>query len=456
MIREHELRLVWQFQQLESTRLRTTDGRRVAVCCPGTPNMDGGPDFRNARIRIGETTFVGDVEVHIRSAEWVAHHHHLDSHYNRVVLHVVLVDDGTTTRTASRRAIPVVALRECVDTTLPAPPPLPSLQQLPTQGIEDLIKELAAVRIEKKILRLHERLREIIDEQRMVLGEPRSAYGMSSNEIPLPAREYSRQELISLEAWEQLEYEGIMEAMGYSKNRVPCARLARAIRLWMLRRFGLEDTSSTMALLFGAAGLLPPPRRLPDREIRSYVRGLSRRWAELRPAVRSMLLHEADWLFFRLRPANFPTARLASMCFLLPGLFASHGVHTLLMSSAGSPGFESSWMRSVRALFSFSPDEFWACHYSFARVRGRRGIRLGRDRILDIAANILIPAAILYSRLAQETTSLRWGVELLESLPPGPTNATLRLLTTRSGLGFVPNNALMYQGAMELGERLKT
>ena len=71
----------------------TVDGRQITVIDPGKLNSDAGPDFFNAKIRIGDSTWAGDVEIHVRASDWMRHGHHLDHAYDSVILHVVAKDD---------------------------------------------------------------------------------------------------------------------------------------------------------------------------------------------------------------------------------------------------------------------------------------------------------------------------------------------------------------------------
>src|SRR5258707_1379198 len=86
---ERFLRQLWKNQQFQPLSLTTADGRTIEVLSPGKPNRNGGPDFRDASIRIGGTLFRGDVELHQHAEEWTTHLHQEDPKYNSVILHVV-------------------------------------------------------------------------------------------------------------------------------------------------------------------------------------------------------------------------------------------------------------------------------------------------------------------------------------------------------------------------------
>ena len=90
------LQYVWQYQLLEGG-LRTTDGQPILVERAGMLNRDAGPDFSEAHVRIGETLWVGNVEVHVKSSDWNHHHHSNDHAYDNVVLHVVYENDTAIT-----------------------------------------------------------------------------------------------------------------------------------------------------------------------------------------------------------------------------------------------------------------------------------------------------------------------------------------------------------------------
>ena len=107
---EEILHYVWKHKLLPLNELTTTDGREVEVLDPGLHNRDAGPDFFNAKVRIGDTLWVGNVEIHLRSSEWYAHDHDRDSKYNNVVLHVVAEAD-TDVLTNDHRYLPQLILK---------------------------------------------------------------------------------------------------------------------------------------------------------------------------------------------------------------------------------------------------------------------------------------------------------------------------------------------------------
>jgi hypothetical protein len=433
---EQWLRHLWEHRLYNPNLLRTADEKPVTVFSPGLPNYDSGPDFQDAVIRIGHVLFRGDVELHVHANDWTSHGHHLDLCYNSVILHVALHAGSIPALTASKRELPLLLL------TSPAPPPCsgdssfsasrsePSPLHCPPQVKVDrqaLLRRLSLLglqRLEMKISRMEERLRDLV-------ADHDGSEGHTSRPI-----------------WEQLLYEAVLEALGYAKNREPFRQLARTLTLTQLRRIGLYDHERIMAALFGTAGLLPSPRCIPEAESRRYLWRLRQRWKELRPQLNVDCIHETAWKFFRLRPANLPTARLASLVFLLPQLFAPtnlHKIFSLLREPDKSP---ASRLFGMRTAFAVHPDDFWTRHLYFGIPRHQRGIALGRHRIDDILVNAFFPCFLLYARTFHQTDIERNALLMYRTFPPLQRNRSThhveRFLTH-----FPLATAQLHQGALE-------
>ena len=258
-IPERFIRHIWQHQLFTGMNLRTPDGRPVVILSPGKANYDGGPDFKGARVRINQITYCGDVELHRDAASWQTHSHHTDPHYNKVILHVVMTADPLQppASTVSRRTIPLLVLHPFLDPALqsawdrmlvgpeqPSTIKLPCAAQsavIPPAHMEQWLRHLAAERLELKIRRFQERLEQLADERTLTVREPYPRYYGDPSQIPPPQREYRQHDFASKDLWEQLLYEGIMECLGYAKNRKPFTALARSMTLARLKQHRLTD-----------------------------------------------------------------------------------------------------------------------------------------------------------------------------------------------------------------------
>ena len=107
---EELLHYVWKHKLFTLKPLQTTDGQPIEIIDPGLANMHAGPDFFNAKIKINDVTWVGNIEIQERDPVFLRHNHHLDPTYDSVILHVASdIDDNYSLNSTSLR-IKVVTL----------------------------------------------------------------------------------------------------------------------------------------------------------------------------------------------------------------------------------------------------------------------------------------------------------------------------------------------------------
>lgn len=473
-IHERFLRHIWSRQYLNSSSLCTTDRTPVRVISAGELNDEEGPDFLDARIRIGPTTFRGDVEIHRNVADWLHHQHHHDPRYNRVILHVVLESgqDMPPTVSVSGRIIPTLVLEpflpesvhsvwkktvldeqarrqfkiKCFEVNRSVEPHL----------LQSWLTKLARERLELKVRRFDERLRQLAVEHQMCLREPwRSWLGPFRegypHEIPPPLDALSDRDLMSRELWDQVLYEGIMEGLGYSKNREPFLRLARSLTLARIRSVTPSaDPLTVQALLFGVSGLLPKTSSLEERQSRDYVRSLRRIWRGARDAVRVERIHVADWRFFPTRPANFPTVRLSAACALVERLVVGD-LFRAVIQAMKRPGPPADNYDALQQALCVEAPGFWTFHYSFDRRSARPVTALGSSRVSEIMMNTILPIGLLYARTFSDQ-SVREGVLALHDwLPQSARNAiTVAIEQQLLGKKVKLDTMRLQQGAIQL------
>ena len=418
-IPEAVLRSVWEAQRFLQPLL-TADGRPVEIMDRGTLNADEGPDIHDALIRIGGTTYRGDVELHVDARSWTTHGHEQDAHYNGVILHVALRSPGHVTRTASGRIVPLLIL-EYTPAMLAYESPrhlLPLLRcndrnpLVPVPVIRRWLRIVGRERLLRKTTHMEARLRELALEQRNALHEPSPIDSGESGYYPSPEPAFLRKDFASISLWEQLLYEGTMECLGFSKNRSPMLRLAQTLRLDFIRQFPIGELGLMEAMLFGASGLLPVRDAFRDEETAQYVSALRSHWEEVRRRWPRSCLHPAEWIFFRLRPVNFPTARLAVMAALLPGPFGGRGVRQFLDLARTLHPSGKELVRGMAALFEVRPSEYWQTRCLFGPACGDGGALLGRDRINDILINAVVPVFLLFGAIFGDARVRLAGLKL--------------------------------------------
>jgi hypothetical protein len=97
-MKEDFLHFLWKYLLFDRQHMVITSGEKIEVVNPGQHNTDAGPDFFNAKIRIGGTLWAGNVEIHLRASDWKRHAHQHNEAYNNIILHVVLENDDVIVR----------------------------------------------------------------------------------------------------------------------------------------------------------------------------------------------------------------------------------------------------------------------------------------------------------------------------------------------------------------------
>ena len=407
-MKEDFLHYVWQHQYFDKTDLRTTAGEEIQVLRPGQRNADAGPDFLNARLRLGEVEWNGAVEIHLRASDWQRHHHQIDKKYDQVVLHVVHTADADVRRT-NGSLIPALALapRLAADLlaryeALVAAPPAAPLPCAPLLGqVPQLTRTMMT---ERALLERVERKADAVAELHQHLADD----------------------------WEATAYHALMAAFGFQKNSEPLARLAKAVPLAVLRRHR-HDPRQLEALLFGQAGFLVENDETAADE---YIRDRRQEHEFLRHkyGLGPAALAAHEWNYLRLRPANFPAVRLGQLVGLLhrrPALFEA------LLTA-----------RSVAALSEFfagapAPD-YWRAHYRPGRAGKVPG--LGKSSVELLIINVVVPLRVAYARHTGQPALVESSISLLTELPAEHNQYTDRY----QELGFEHRTAADSQGLLAL------
>ncbi|WP_338874955.1 DUF2851 family protein [Spirosoma sp. SC4-14] len=404
------LYFLWQYQYFSTKKLLTTDGEPVQVLHPGFRNLDSGPDFFNARLLINEVEWGGTVEMHVRTSDWLAHRHQDDRAYDNVILHIVWQDDFVTTGIRVDRPdgtrLPTLELEPITDPMLIDRYTLlaDSADAIPCAGLFRNVHPL--------------RLTAMLDKAMLQRLERKSA-GVRT------VVEQANGD------WEEAAYRLLAVNMGFKLNAEPMAQLSRAVPLKALLKHR-DVLAQAEAMLFGTAGLLDS-QEPPDE----YIATLQREYRFL--AVKYNLVDKQvaayAWKWGRLRPANFPTLRLAQLARLL-----TH--HASLFSLFVG----NSDVHVLQKSLQVSPSDYWHMHYRFGKVSEKTAPALGMNSANNIIINTVVPLLAAYAHHRGQPAFLDRAIGLLEQLPA----ETNRLTELWDELGLGIQTAFDSQAAIEL------
>ena len=435
-INEDFVQNIWNDQRFFDVDLRATDGRSISILKAGIWNSDEGPDFARAEIIIDGQIQVGDIEIHVNSSDWYAHEHHLNPRYNRVVLHVVYRDDDLNLRTRLQdgQRIPTLELLNLLNTPI---------GELFDEAEAAKTTTVDFCRVAGKFLKIGQ-LRSIFDD----LGQER-----------LMEKAEAMKHLRIRMDFEQLLYEGIMEALGYAKNREPFRELARRVPFSDLT--GKID-EEIQAILFGTAGLLPSqsqPSNALDQSDTTFIKRLESIWSASEQARMPTRMMPEQWKFAGTRPSNYPTRRIAAISQLIGNCQESLMMVYLpiiLQSGEADRKELGKIRRELVEELTPVPSGYWADHYNFGKRMSQIGATLiGRSRALDIIVNILMPIAVVWAEESQSTT-LKVAIErLYDSCPKLQVNRTTKqiqsqIFTDLQPFTLLSPNAKIQQGEMYL------
>lgn len=405
-MKESFLHFLWRWRRFDASDLYTTTGEPLEIVHPGEPNDHAGPDFFNARLRVGDTLWAGNVEMHVQSSEWLAHGHNQDEAYKTVILHVVWKDDQLILR-PDGTPLPCLALAGRV--------PLHVLQTY-----ERLMEEQAWIPCASffpavpSIIRLNWLDRLLVERMEQKTAAIAQLLEESENH------------------WESVFYRSLARNYGLKVNAEPFEALARSLPLQILGRHK-NSMLQTEALLFGQAGMLEGE----DFE-EEYPRLLVQEYAHLKRKYNLIPLERRYWKFARLRPANFPTIRIAQFAALI-----YQSVHLF------SKILETTEVRDIFNFFETAPDPYWQTHYQLDKPSAKREKTPGRDFTELLIINTIAPFLFHYGKVKGEEIFQKRAFHFLEQLP-AEENSIVEGWKT---VGLVCKNAYQSQSAIHLKTR---
>ena len=401
MAHEGFIQFIWKHQLFGGKTLYTSSGQKLELLFPGEQNAHGGPDFLNARIRIGQLIWAGNVEIHSCASDWYRHQHHLDPAYNNVILHVTGDFDTDVYNSLGRRIqtlVPELPLQlyQRYEILRRSDSWLPCGEYLRSLCIKDLkcwLHKLHVERIAQRSLNMQEILHETAPDLDAAL------------------------------------YRVLAHGFGIPLNTTPFDLLAKKVpfKSFMEYRHNLSDLE---AILYGQSGMLSPARTKGP-----YPAALWGRFLELKDPSMVSPVPAHLWRFLRLRPPSFPTLRISQFASLL------HQRYPLAESILGSAS-----LGELEQTLRVSASEYWTNHYLFGKASPPCTKKTGQQFVSILIINVIVPFLTALTDLKSCANNHPPSVEFLKNLR-AENNQIIKNWTI---FGISADNAMESQALLQL------
>jgi hypothetical protein len=396
---ERLLQFIWQFQYFNAHQLTTDEGEPLQIFHAGTFNTNQGPDFLNASIKTGNTTWVGNIELHVKASDWEKHRHTPDPNYRNVILHVVWENDLSITQAST------LSLKERVPKVL-----LERYQELMQGSLKMACRSFLPALSTLQWVSWKERL--VVERL-----ERKSA------RVVLLLKQ-------SKQHWEEVLWWMLASNFGVKVNCDAFEAMARSLPLTLVAKHK-NQIHQLEAMLLGQANLLNGSlaEDYPKMLQKEYL--FLRKKYDLQPV--KILPH-----FLRMRPANFPTVRLAQLAMLI-----NHSTH--LFSKIKEMGS----VKEVKDLLNVTANDYWHYHYKFDEVAEYHPKHLGNQMAENIIINTILPVLFAYGAYTKLEVYKEKATSWLQQLG-AEQNAITRQWT---GAGVENKSALDSQALIELSNK---
>lgn len=406
-LHEALLQYIWQFKLFNTRNLCSSTGEKLEILHTGFKNPNAGPDFLEAQIRIDQTLWVGQVEIHKSAADWYHHKHHLDLSYDNVILHVVYeADRGAAIYRKDASAVPCLVLKPLVNPELferyaelmAQLEPLPCGRLIHTVDmlhIQSMVTRCAIERLEQKTTSILALLKSLNGD------------------------------------WAESFYRLMAKNFGFKVNALPFEMLAAALpQRWFQKH--RKNPKQIEALVFGTAGLLQG--KFKD----TYPVQLQQEYQYLKVKYQLKPLEPSLWKFARMHPQNFPSLRLAQFSALI---VRSYKLFSTLLKAKS--------LKELNTFFKNLPvSAYWQSHLRFDRV-GQAHTQIGDTSIQLLTINTLAPCLYAYGTYINKAVYRDRAIALLEDLP-AENNHIIRYFKNKN---ITLQHALDSQGLLQLYTR---
>lgn len=391
---------IWQYKLFNFANI-VINNLPLTIIKTGTRNLQSGPDFFNARIKIGDTIWAGNVEIHVKTSDWFLHGHDTDDAYNNTILHVVFNNDLDNQKVSK---IPVLELKNYIPDKVLAKIGIleksnnwiPCQELFPNKNNQifySWLERLSIDRLEQKTLIVKQKLIECNHD------------------------------------FEWLIWHQIFQYYGFKVNAVPMELLIQSIpkKILLKHQYNINELE---AIFFGVSGLLP------EKSTEPYVNELIHNFSHFKNLYKLDTLNKSVWKFGGLRPQNFPTIRISQLANLIH--------HSL-------PLFEKCLQtqnhKSLCKIFETQASTYWNNHFVFNKTTTKNTVKkLGSNSLNALLINVLAPIFFLWDEMHNKSDFFERSSKLLNFLPPEENS----IIKKWQKLGVETKNAFQTQALLQL------
>lgn len=356
MLSEKLLQFLWNYKIFTTSDFKDLDGNFIEILDYGKWNQDSGPDFLMAKIKMNNLTLVGNIELHLKSSDWIFHRHQNNPEYENIILHLVFQNDLEIKELADKN-IPTIELKNYIDEAL----------ILKYQQLSEVSNFIACEKIIKP-----ENIPFYFSEEQLL-----KKLDEKSIEIEHSLERFKND-------YEAVLFHYLAYAFGLKINADIFKELAESIDFMIINKIK-QNAIHLEALFFGLSGWLEHPK---DEKMIIWKREFD--FLKAKYKINNTIFRPK---FLRLRPPNFPTIRLSQFANLYhqqPNLFSkiikARDIHSLLKI------FEN-----VKA------SEYWDNRFNFGKEASLISEKfLSKSFVELLLINAILPLKYTYHKYYQE------------------------------------------------------
>lgn len=389
---EKLLQYLWNYKVFKYFDFKDIEGNPVEIIEFGKWNKDAGPDFLDSKIKINGLVLAGNIELHIRSSDWIFHNHSQDPNYQNIILHVVFQHDIEISQLSDQK-VPTLELKHYIDENI-----IWKYERL-IDGNQFIACE-SIFNKDKIPVNFHE--------------------GNILKKLEEKSAEFEQSLVLYKNNFEAVLFHSLSYSFGLKVNAYIFRQIAESVDYGIINKIR-QNPLQLEALLFGISGWLTSPE---DGQMKIWKREFDFLKAKFK--LSDLIFHPK---FLRLRPPNFPTIRLSQ----LADLYRQQNLFSKIM--------EAEHIDELYNIFkSVKASEYWDCHFNFGTISKVQPKTLTKGFIDLIILNTILPLKYVYHKYHSEEIVDKI-IDLYQNIPAEKNS----LIQSWKDLGISVTNAMESQ-----------